>query len=62
MDAVVNSLKDEFEFEYEKLDIENSKTFLNEYMDKIPVLMIDDKLFAKYRVDKEKLKKRLRSG
>jgi len=49
-----------YDFNIEVIDIE-TKAELQKYKLKIPVLMIDGKMFAKYELDKDKLKKKLKS-
>ena len=48
------------DFNIEVIDIENDAEF-QKYKLKIPVLMIDGKMFAKFEVNKDKLKKKLKS-
>lgn len=43
----------------EIIDIESNEKLFEKYKHKIPVLTIDGNMFAKYRVDKEELRKKL---
>ena len=54
----LNELKNDSELKVS--DIESGNDLLK-YKLKIPVLMIDKKMFAKYSVDKDILKKKLKS-
>jgi glutaredoxin len=59
MKEVVLRLKDKYEFDFEEVDIENDKVLYQKYEEKIPVLFVDGKMFAKYSVDEEKLRRKL---
>ncbi len=61
MKIVIDSLRNEFAFEFEEVNIESDKLLYEKYGEKIPVLMINGKMFAKYRVDENKLRMRLKS-
>lgn len=54
----VTEIKNGSEFNIEVIDIETDAG-LQKYKLKIPVLMIDGIMFAKYEVNKDRLKKKL---
>jgi len=59
MKGVLNKIHDEIDFELNEIDIESDPEIFEKYKEKIPVLMVDGKIFAKYRVDEENLRKKL---
>lgn len=54
----VNEIKNGSEFNIKVIDIETDAG-LQKYKLKIPVLLIDGKMFAKYEINKDRLKKKL---
>lgn len=61
MKSIIQILRNEFQFEYEDVNIENDKQLFERYKEKIPVLMFNGNMFAKYRLDKNNLREKLRS-
>ena len=59
MKLVLAAVKKDFEFEVEEINIESDTTLFERYKLKIPVLMLDDKMFAKYTLDENKLRRKL---
>jgi glutaredoxin len=59
MKEVIHRLKNKYKFDFEEVDIENDKELYKKYKEKIPVLFIDGRMFAKYKVDVKKLEKKL---
>jgi glutaredoxin len=49
-------------FELEVLDIDADPELKSKYDWEVPVVLVDGKKWAKYRVDEEALRRRLRSG
>ena len=62
MREIILKVKSEYDFVYEEVYIENDKAIFEMYKEKIPVLMIDNKMFAKYTVNEEKFRKRILTG
>ena len=58
MKIILAGVKNDFEFVLEEIDIETDKKLYKKYKEKIPVLMIDNKLFAKFRVNEQKLRRK----
>ena len=61
MKVIINNARNEYAFELKESDIESDPVLNQKYKDKIPVLLINGKLFAKYRVSEIKLKEKLKS-
>lgn len=61
MKKVIQKIKSETDFVYEEVYIENDINAFEKYKEKIPVLMIDGRIFAKYRVDEEKLREKIKT-
>ena len=61
MKVIINNARYECAFELKESDIESDPVLNQKYKDKIPVLLINGKLFAKYRVSEIKLKEKLKS-
>lgn len=61
MKSIIYKLKNEFQFEYDEINIENDNQLFERYKEKIPVLMINGKLFTKYRLDENNLREKLKS-
>ncbi len=59
MKGLLYRLKKDFDFHLEEIDIRTEKGLFKKYKEKIPVLMIDGRMFAKYKVDESKLIKNL---
>ncbi|MDQ3019181.1 MAG: glutaredoxin family protein [Bacteroidota bacterium] len=58
MKTILANMKKDFEFVLEEIDIETDKNLYKKYTEKIPVLLIDNKLFAKFRVNEQKLRRK----
>ena len=61
MKAILIKVRSEYAFNLIESDIESDPVLNQKYKDKIPVLLINGKLFAKYRVSEIKLKEKLKS-
>ncbi len=61
MKKVLNDFRTVYSFETEEIDIESDTGLFEKYMEKIPVLFLNGKIFAKYRIDREKFRKKLES-
>ena len=61
MKIVLINVSNEYEFDLKETDIESDTELNQKYKDRIPVLLINGKLFAKYRVSEVKLKEKLKS-
>ena len=61
MKVILNKIRNEYVFDLKESDIESDPVLNLKYKDKIPVLFINGKLFAKYRVSEIKLKEKLKS-
>lgn len=61
MKVILNKVRNEYTFDLKETDIESDPVLNQKYKDKIPVLLINGKLFAKYRVSEIKLKEKLKS-
>lgn len=59
MKEILKRVHKEIEFDLDEVDIEMNSEIYEKYNDKIPVLMIDERMFAKYRIDEAKLRKKL---
>lgn len=61
MKTELNKFKVSYDFELEEINIETDKAVFESFKEKIPVLAIDGKIFAKYKLDGLKLIKKLNS-
>jgi hypothetical protein len=61
MKSDVMEIQSEYDFELEEIKIESDPELQIKYREKIPVLLINGKLFAKYRLDVANLKRKLNS-
>lgn len=61
MKSDVMEIQSEYYFELEEIKIESDPELQIKYREKIPVLLINGKLFAKYRLDVANLKRKLNS-
>lgn len=59
MEEAVLKFKNEFDFNLRIIDIENDDELCQSYKEKIPVLLINGRIFSKYSVDESKLRKKL---
>ena len=59
MKLVLAVVKKDFEFELKEINIESDKILFETYKEKIPVLMLEEKMFAKYTLDENKLRRKL---
>jgi hypothetical protein len=59
MKEIIYKIKTEIPFELNEVNIKDDISLFNEYKYKIPVLKINGRIFAKYRVDENKLRIRL---
>ena len=59
MKLILTNIQSSIPFQYEEIDIETDKALSEIYKEKIPVLMVDGKMFAKYTVDEMKLRTKL---
>jgi len=59
MKDILYNIQDEINFDLNEIDIESDRELFVKYKDKIPVLIIDGKMFAKYRIDEKKLRKKI---
>lgn len=55
----IMNLKDEFNFKFIEVNIINDKLLFERYKDKIPVLEINGRMFAKFKIDLDKLRSKL---
>ena len=55
MKYVIANLKKESEFDFEEINIELNETLFDKYKEKIPVLMLNGRMIAKYHISEEKL-------
>lgn len=53
------NLKDEFNFKFIEVNIINDKLLFERYKNKIPVLEINGRMFAKFKIDLDKLRSKL---
>lgn len=58
---VLKKVKNNINFELNIINIESDLDLYEKYSEKIPVLYINGKMFAKYKVDELKLLKKLNS-
>lgn len=61
MKNVIANLKKESEFDFEEINIELNEILFDKYKEKIPVLMLNGRMIAKYSITREKLFKILTS-
>ena len=59
MKVVLTNLQSEYGFKLTEFDIDSDNELFEKYKEKIPVLTINGKLFAKYRIDEKKFRKKL---
>ncbi|MEO8210089.1 MAG: glutaredoxin family protein [bacterium] len=59
MKIILRSMKKDLEFDLEEFNIETDERLYEKYKEKIPVLMIDNRIFAKFRLKEEKLRRKL---
>jgi len=59
MKEVLKKVRSEIKFDLEEVNIENDNELFEKYKDKIPLLMINGKIFANYRIDEAKLRKKI---
>jgi len=55
MKNVLFNLKKEVDFEFEEVNIEQNEVLFEKYKEKIPVLIMNGNMIAKYRITKENL-------
>ncbi len=60
MKAVICKFRNNYEFEFTETDIDQDPQLKNSFNDKIPVLFINGRIFAKYRIDESKLGAKLK--
>lgn len=58
---ILDNVKKSINFNLKIINIESDKNLFEKYSLKIPVLFINDKIFAKYKVDEVKLLEKLNS-
>jgi len=61
MKDVLYRSREEFNFDLNEIDIESDAKLFEKFKEKIPVLIIKDKMFAKYKLNEGKLRKKLSS-
>ncbi|MBK8550982.1 MAG: glutaredoxin family protein [Ignavibacteria bacterium] len=61
MEETVLKFKNEFDFDFRITDIERDDELNKMYKEKIPVLLVNGKMFSKYAVDESKLRKKLQA-
>lgn len=59
MKSELNQIRQNHDFELEEINIENAEELFMKYKDRIPVLKINGVIIAKFRIDKELIKKKL---
>lgn len=57
MKVDIKALKEEFKFNLEEVNIENDPVLFEKYKVKIPVLIFEGRIIAKYSIDKTKILK-----
>jgi glutaredoxin len=62
VEAVLERVRAEHPFELEIVDIDGDPALRQQYDWEVPVVVVDGRKFAKYRVDEEAFRKRLRSA
>jgi len=58
-EAVLRQVQSEVPFRYEKIDIDSDRGLLELYGDQVPVVLIGERKIFKYRVDPDRLRRRL---
>lgn len=61
MKSIVLKIRKECSFNFNEININDDKMLFEKFKEKIPVLEINGRIFAKFRIDEEKLKSRLLS-
>lgn len=59
MKSELSQIRQNHDFELEEINIENDEELFRKYKDRIPVLKINGVTTAKFRIDKELIKKKL---
>lgn len=59
MKKIIYKIKNDIKFDIREVNINEDDFFLKKYKDKIPVLTINGRLFAKYSVEENKLRVKL---
>jgi len=59
MKSELSQIRQNHDFELEEINIENDEELFRKYKDRIPVLKINGVIIAKFRIDKELIKKKL---
>jgi thioredoxin-related protein len=57
----IQILRNEFNFNFSEVDINSDELLFDKYKDKIPVLEINGRMFAKFKIDENKLRSILSS-
>ena len=57
MKDVISVVKREVNFDFEEINIKQNELLYEKFKEKIPLLMMNGRLIAKYYIDKEKLLK-----
>jgi len=57
MKDVISVVKREVNFDFEEINIKQNELLFEKFKEKIPLLMMNGRLIAKYYIDKEKLRK-----
>ncbi|MBP9191198.1 MAG: glutaredoxin family protein [Ignavibacteria bacterium] len=52
----IQILRNEFNFNFSEVDINSDELLFDKYKDKIPVLEINGRMFAKFKIDENKLR------
>jgi glutaredoxin len=60
--AVVTGVQRAHPFSLEVVDIDGDDALRERYDEKVPVIVVDGRLHAKYRVDAQRFERRLRSA
>ncbi|MEP7146219.1 MAG: glutaredoxin family protein [bacterium] len=63
MKLIVANVKNDpaLEIDMEEINIEISRDIFEKYKEKIPVLFIEGKMFAKFRLDEQKLRRKIQT-
>lgn len=61
MKSIVLKIRKECSFKFNEININDDKLLFEKFKEKIPVLEINGRIFAKFSIDEEKLKSRLLS-
>lgn len=59
MKKIIQEFHVEFDFDFEEINIESDRKLFDKYKEKIPVLHCNGRMFAKYKIDERKLRKKL---